>query len=265
MKNIYVIIIVIIFLFKPNQFYSQNGGDIAVAGEKTTLVNQLLYPNKEQFERRATEWVLSNMDMKKFNVEILSYTLLSTGDTKQSDESSTRVVPFKLYEFELKDLPGGEYQFTIVNRYILIMYSFPGFISANGIDYTDVVYELVDKELWFKRMSEYVTSASNTEFDVISTLEEGIILNKGITNGAKKTRSGSGFGNNYDGKELKIRFYKLDGDSYIVSDYEDEFKYLYNEKSLGMFHKPTKRLFQLRAKSIREIHEFLLRETPLTL
>ena len=108
MKNIYVIIIVIIFLFKPNQFYSQNGGDIAVAGEKTTLVNQLLYPNKEQFERRATEWVLSNMDMKKFNVEILSYTLLSTGDTKQSDESSTRVVPFKLYEFELKDLPGQE-------------------------------------------------------------------------------------------------------------------------------------------------------------
>lgn len=264
MKNIYVIIIVIIFLFKPNQFYSQNGGDIAVAGEKTTLVNQLLYPNKEQFERRATEWVLSNMDMKKFNVEILSYTLLSTGDTKQSDESSTRVVPFKLYEFELKDLPGGEYQFTIVNRYILIMYSFASFISADGINYTKTFYELVDKELWFKRMSEYVSSASNTEFDVISTLEKGIILNKGVTNGTREKYKND-FVNNYDGKELKIRFYKLDEDSYIVSDYEDEFKYLYNEKSLGMFHKPTKRLFQLTAKSIRDIHEFLLRETPLTL
>ena len=263
MKKLYITIILVCVLLKPIQSYSQGADDIAVAVGGLLAIGGAIGSvgaAEEQLELKATEWVLSNMDMKKFNLEILSF-----GGTKLSDVSSTGVVPFKLYEFELKDLPGEEYQFTIVNRYILIMYSFPGFISGNGIDYTDVVYELVDKELWLKRMSEYVTSASNTEFDVISTLEEGIILNKGVTNGAKKTRSGSGFGNNYDGIELKIRFYKLDGDSYIVSDYEDEFKYLYNEKSLGMFHKPTKRLFQLRAKSIREIHEFLLRETPLTL
>jgi len=42
-------------------------------------------------------------------------------------------------------------------------------------------------------------------------------------------------------------------------------KYIYNEKSLGMFHKSTKRLFQLEAKSIREIHGFLKRKTPITL
>lgn len=263
MKKLYITIILVCFLLKPNLSYSQDGSDIAVAaGALIALGGAIGSVNaaEEQLELKATEWVLANMDMKKFNVEILSF-----GSTKLSDVSSTAVVPFKIYEFELKDLPDGETQFTIVNRYVLIMYSFPGFISANGIDFTDVVYELVDKELWFKRMTNYVSSASSTDIDVALAIEEGIILNKGVTNGAKKTRSGAAFGNNYEGKELKIRFYKLDEDSYIVSDYEDEFKYLYNEKSLGMFHKPTGRLFQLKAKSIREMHEFLLRETPLTL
>ena len=64
---------------------------------------------------------------------------------------------------------------------------------------------------------------------------------------------------------MDIKKFNVDGDSYIVSDYVDEFKYLYNEKALGMFHIKTNRLFQVRSKSIMEIHEFLLRKTPITL
>ena len=263
MKKLYITIILVCFLLKPNLSYSQDASDIAVAAGALIAIGGVIGSvgaAEEQLELKATEWVLANMDIKKFNVEVLSF-----GSTKVSDMSSTGVVPFKLYEFEINDMPNGEYQFTIINRYVLLMYSFPGFISSNGIDYTDVFYELVDKDLWFKRMGGYVTSASNTDVDINTTLKEGIILNKGVTNGAEKTRGGAAFGNNYDGDDLKIRFYKLDGDSYIISDYEDEFKYLYNEKSLGMFHKPTNRLFQVKAKFIRDIHSFLLRETPVTL
>ena len=285
MKKLYITIILVCVLLKPIQSYSQGADDIAVAVGGLLAIGGAIGSvgaAEEQLELKATEWVLSNMDMKKFNLEMIPFESSFIGIQKSGSYSYSAVktqfrnslqlgghlsgaVPFKLYEFEINDLPNGKFDFTIVNRYILMMYSFPGFITDRGINYTDVIYELIDKELWLKRTSEYVKSISNTELDIISSLKSGIILNKGIANGQSDSNRSNPFGDNYVGKELKIRFYKLDGNSYIVSDYTDEFKYIYNEKSLGMFHKSTKRLFQLEAKSIREIHGFLKRKTPITL
>lgn len=45
---------------------------------------------------------------------------------------------------------------------------------------------------------------------------------------------------------------------YVVTDYSPEMKFIYNEKSLGIFLKKVGNLVQIRRGSIIEIHEFLI-------
>ena len=257
MKKKYIILLVFILIFKPKHNYAQDG-DGAVAAAATILaiggVIASMENAKEQLELGATEWVLKNTNMTQFNIE----TILMEG-SKVSDVSRSSFVPFKLYEYEIIDLPDGTYEFNIVSRYVLMMYAFPGFITDGGIDFSKVRYELIDKSLWFKRMTGYLTAASNADLSTIkNALENGTILNKGVT-ATSKSSSGRPYGNNYNGGDLIIRFYSLDGDSYLVSEYSDDNKYLYNEKSLGIFHKETERLFQVRPLSVRRITDFLRR------
>ena len=265
MKRKYLILLILILIFKPKYNYAQ-GEDVAAAAAGILAIGGIIASMEnaeEQLELGATEWVLKNTNMTRFNVE----TILMEG-SKVNDISRSSFVPFKLYEYEIVDMPDGTYEFNIVSRYVLMMYAFPGFINDAGIDYSKVRYELIDKEIWFKRMRGYLKSASNATSDTIEiVLEKGTILNKGATAKAKRSggsidKNGSGgrpYGNNYDGEDLIIRFYKLDGDSYLVSEYSDENKYLYNEKALGIFHKETERLFKVKPLSVRRITEFLRR------
>ena len=168
MKHLSLAIILTLSLFKPTTSASQEN-EIALAvgaafaiGGAIASVNQA----EEQLELKATQWILGNMDIKKFNVKVMSL-----GWNSFKDASNSSLVPFQIFEYEINTLGDGKQEFTILNRYILMMYSFPGFISENGIDYTDVFFELMDKELWLKRMSEYVKSASDTNLDVDSSVE----------------------------------------------------------------------------------------------
>ena len=56
--------------------------------------------------------------------------------------------------------------------------------------------------------------------------------------------------------KLVIPFYKLTGDMYVVTDYSQEMKLLYNERSLGIFLKETSDLVQIKRSNIIEIHDF---------
>ena len=256
MKRRYILLLVLILIFKPKLNYAQ-GEDVAAAAAGLLAIGGIIASvenAKEQLELGATEWVLKNTNMTQFNIE----TILMEG-SKLNDISRSSFVPFKLYEYEIIDLPDGTYEFNIVSRYVLMMYAFPGFITDGGIDFSKIRYELIDKSLWFKRMTGYLTAASNADLSTITdALENGTILNKGVT-ATTKSSSGRPYGNNYNGDDLIIRFYKLDGDSYLVSEYSDDNKYLYNEKSLGIFHKETERLFKVRPLSVRRITDFLRR------
>ena len=61
-----------------------------------------------------------------------------------------------------------------------------------------------------------------------------------------------------------IPFYKINGDSYFISDYSDKMKLVYNEKSLGIFLKETKVLVQLSRRSLRDVHDFLFYRKKIT-
>jgi len=46
----------------------------------------------------------------------------------------------------------------------------------------------------------------------------------------------------------------------VVTDYSPEMKFIYNEKSLGIFLKETQNLIQMGRGSIIEIHDFFFEE-----
>ena len=152
----------------------------------------------------------------------------------------------------------GRNQFS-KNHSVNFCGTFPGFISDSGINYTKVRYELIDKEIWFNRMQGFLTAASDAESTVVDeVLENGTILSKGATTKIKSGKN-KAYSNNYEGDDLKIRFYEIDNDSYLVSEYVDDNIYLYNEESLGIFHRETERLFQVKTLSVRRITDFLRR------
>ena len=138
----------------------------------------------------------------------------------------------------------------MIKRYVLMMYGYPGFINEYGVRFDKVIWELVDKDLWLKRMEGYVKSSSNPTIDVSEALKNGYVVNKGVTNG-KSSNTFLGSSN------LAIEFYELNEDSYIVSEYSDDFLYVYNEKSFGLVNKETGVLMQVKRKTILDISKYL--------
>jgi len=80
--------------------------------------------------------------------------------------------------------------------------------------------------------------------DLETTLKEGKFVNKGVRVKSK----------------LVIPFYKLEGDTYVVTDYSEEMKLLYNERSLVIFLKESKDLVQIGRGDLFKIHEYFFDE-----
>ena len=59
------------------------------------------------------------------------------------------------------------------------------------------------------------------------------------------------------GAKFILRFEKIGGDVYLTSDYSDEFKVVFNERSLGLYLKATRDLIQVRRKAIIKAHNHL--------
>ena len=250
MKNIFLKLLVIIFLINPLNSFSQNNDNAAVAGAviATGIIAALSVENaKESFELRATEWILNNTNMTKFNVQTIAFS-----GVKMKDMSAASVIPFRVYEYDIINKSNGEYEFEILKRYVLLAYGYPGFVNENGVNYKKVYWELIDKDMWFKRLEAYVKSSSNPTIDVVEALENGYVVNKGVTNERQNVWEKS--------NDLAIRFYDIDEDSYIVSDYSDDmFKIVYNENSLGLFNKVTGMLVQIKRRTILDISKYLSR------
>jgi len=246
MRNLFLLTIIVLFVLKPVCTYSQNNEEVAAAAAVGVGIAILTIGQaKEMAELKATEWILANTDMKKFNVKTLSF-----NGRKLKDMSSSSLLTFEVYEFDIENKTNGDYEFKVIKRYVLMMYGYPGFINGYGIPYDKVLWELIDKDLWYKRMEGYVRSSSNPTVDVSAAIENGFVVNRGVTKG-KSPGTFIGTSN------LAIKFYELDEDSYIVSDYSDDFFYVYNEKSFGLVNKQTGILMQVKRKTILDISKYL--------
>lgn len=240
MKKLFTFLIIISILLPKNVEAQDKGaataavvGGLLAIGAGIAAIEQM----KEQAELTGTEWVLSNRpELTNFSLKTLDF-----NGKKLKDMSSVSVLIFNIQEFVPKDKPilDGKKQ-------ILFGFTSFGWINEQGIDFNKVKWHLVDEMEWLKMMTSYVKVASGETNNkrVNDALLSGKIVNKGI-----------------DGKgDLEIPFYKLEGDMYMVTDYSNGMKFIYNEKSLGIFLKETGDLVQIGRGEIIKIHEFFFDE-----
>ena len=245
MKKIVILILIGIYLI-PQNLRAQNNeaAGVAVGAAIGALVGaaiqiQLL---KEQVELEATQYVLNNFpEFDKFSLQTLDF-----DGKKLKDMSSTSVITFKMCEFEF-DLDKKSITTTptiLGDRMVLFAFTSHGWVNQNGVDISRISWHLISADEWLNMMTAYVKVASKEldEVKIKKALFEGKVVNKGVK--AKKSKN-------------DIDFYKIGGDMYLVTDYSDKFKFVYNERSFGMYLKKTKDLVQIGRNDLIKIHKFI--------
>jgi hypothetical protein len=237
MKKV-IFIFTAFLLMLPKQAKAQNTssaivGAIATAGIITGAILSS-EEMKERAELKATQWLLANHpEFSTFNLETFDF-----NGKKAKDISSTTVISFKIQEFTPKVDP-----ILDGKKYVLFCFTSYGWVSDQGMDFSKVNWFLIDSTEWMNMMVSYTKVASEVKDEKMlrEKLAVGVIDNKGI-----KVKN-----------KLEIPFYKLDGDSYLVTDYSPEMKFIYNEKSLCIFLKKTGDLVQMKRQTIIDTHLFL--------
>lgn len=218
---------------------SQNEGIVAAAvglaavGAIIVSVDQM----KEQAELTATEWLLNNRP----NITSFSLKTLDFDGKKAKDMSAVSLITYKIQEFELAEKPKLDGK-----KYVLFGFTSAGWISDYGVDFNKVRWDLVDADEWLNMMTAYVKTASSERDtnSIEAALRNGKIVNRGVK----------------EGSSVAIPFYKLEGDMYTVSDYNNAMKLVYNERSLGIYLKETSNLVQIGRDDIIKIHDFFFAE-----
>ena len=237
MKKLFTIALVILMLI-PSKAKSQNNEGAAAAaagllaiGAGIAAIEQL----KEQLEQKAVEEVLTAYP-SLVNFELKTGSLKGT---KMKDLSSVGIVTF-----EIKDLDSSE-------KFVLFAFLSNGWSNQFGVDYSKLKWKLFSRNEWNKLMQAYIKTASKIEIS-IDDVASSKIVHKGVQ----------------QNKKFINEFSKIKGDVYYTSDYSDEFKIVFNERSLGLYLKesnpdefrrggPRGDLVQIRRKSIIKAHSFL--------
>lgn len=237
MNKLFIIIIAIIII-SPKNINAQNnnaagiatavGGLMAIGAMVATVENM-----KERAELNATEWILkNNPELQNFSLKTLDF-----DGKKLKDMSSVSVISYKIQEFTPSDKPklNGKKQ-------VLFGFTSFGWISEQGIDFNKVLWFLIDEKEWLNMMVTYakVSSGEKNEDLLKSYVTNGLIVDNGVKVKGK----------------LVLPFYKLDGDMYLSIDYSPQMKFIYNEKSLGIFLKETMNLVQIGRSDLIKIHEY---------
>lgn len=228
---------IICFMVLPTKIKAQNDGAIAGAvaggllaiGAGIAAVKQM----EEQAELKATQYILAHHpELSSFSLKTLDF-----DGKKLKDMSAVSVISYKIQEFTPEDKPelNGKKQ-------VLFAFTSQGWISESGINFDKITWYLIDDVEWMQMMIAYV-KVSSSEKDASTletTLKEGRVVNKGV-----KVKS-----------KLVIPFFKLEGDMYVVTDYSEDMKLVYNERSLGIFLKASKDLVQMGRGDLIKIHAF---------
>jgi hypothetical protein len=239
-----------LLIFLPSNLKAQNDGAAAAAAGILAIGAAIASVEnyKEQLELTATEWFLKeHSDIENFQLRTLDLQ-----GKKLKDMSATSVITFKIQELLPEQLPKKVFAPTqkelnqaLRKKWILLAFTSPGWINDYGVNISKLKWILVDQEEWLNMMVTYVMAASgesNVE-EVRKNIMNGKIVNKGVRNGG-----------------LAIPFYTIGNDMYLSADYNEDMKFVYNERSLGIYLKSTQDLVQMSRNVVIDIHNFFYGE-----
>lgn len=226
MRKFTITFILLLLLF-PKLQYAQKGEGVAAAaagilavGGAIAAIEQL----KENLEQKAVEQVLSEYPYLE-NFELKSRSL---DGTKAKDLSAVGVLTFEITNRENQE------------KFVLFAFTSNGWANEYGIENSKLLWKNFNKREWNNLMKAYVMTASGESMSD-EEISRSKIVNKGVKIGSR----------------FIIQFDKIGGDVYLTNDYSNEFKIVFNEKSLGIFLKETSDLVQIRRKAIIKAHEHL--------
>ena len=227
MKKV-VICLLLITLLIPNKSFSQDD-DIAAAAVAGAVVGAVvgaikLDQIKEMVEQIAVEEVLSSYPYL-VNFELKTSSL---NGTKLKDISSVEIITYTIRDIDTD------------NKYVLFAFASFGWANEYGIDFTKLLWKNFDTNEWNNLMKSYIKTASDVDL-TLAEVAQSKIVNTGVKQGSK----------------FILKFDKIGGDTYLTSDFSEEFKVIFNERSLGLYLKSTKNLIQIRRRTIIEAHEHL--------
>lgn len=278
MKKIVCSTLFLILLYSNNA-KSQNkdaAGAIAAAGvgliAAGVAAEIIIEQYKEDMELRATEYILANYDkMYKFNLSVMDL-----DGVKLSDLSNTSCVTFSIES--LNDVT-NKYE-----KFVLLMFVSKGWLNEYGVNSSLVKYKLMNKNEWNKLFISYcnlaikypslkidnsellplyskVSSKQYIEGDStyikINTGDGDIVFKKKRYPIGEVMLSPTGIELSNNISSFNIPFVKQSGDSYQVRQYNDQFKLVYNEKSLGIFFKDWEKLIQIKRNSLNTVTKFI--------
>ena len=230
MKKVLIVLLAVLYMAPTQKVQAQGNGGAAVAagvagllaiGGAIAAIEEL----KESFELRATQEILSTTDMANFKLQIFDL----KGGVKAKDVGDVSIVAFRVNDW------GNS------KRYVLLALLSRNWRNANGVDYTKVKWDLIDRDQWLDMASFYVNLASKKDATTPESVAGMKIVNRGVK----------------EGKKITIPFSGISGDTYLVGNYSNEYKIVFNEKSFSLFLKETTDLVQLRRGTIIDIHDFL--------
>lgn len=235
MKKLVIAFILITMLIPKSMAQEKGAGAVAAVaglaaiGSIFVAIDQM----EEQAELKATEYVLNQYPlMTSFSLKTLDF-----DGKKAKDMSAVSLITYKIQEFQLAEKPELDGK-----KFVLFGFTSYGWVTDYGVDFSKVRWIMIDADEWLRMMVVYVKTASSERDDssIAERLRKGKIVNRGV-----KERF-----------ETTIPFYKLEGDMYTVRDYNEVMKFVYNERSLGIYLKETSNLVQIGRADIIKIHDF---------
>lgn len=267
MKRCHLIPILFVLLISiPQKTQAQNKGSAAAAVVGAVVAGAAVAAANEQF-KEMLELVGTNYILKNYNYEAFNLTIDGLDGAQNSDPSTVSILAFQVAPLEF------DYGNEIADeRFILLVFLDTGWMTSLGVDFTKVTYKEFDKDSWNDLIKEYVRLASGFEIEVTDvpvfttkpkeSNNEMVFKNKGQTYYSTDetvayrytTITRKGLENRGN---IILPFKSMGGDSYFVSDYSDEFKIIFNERSLGFFLKNTNRLVQVKRRLVESITNYL--------
>ena len=234
MKKLLIILLSLSLFLSSKNSLSQNGAEAAAgiaAGIGLIAGGIISYEDqKERYELEGTEWMLKN----KPEIKAFSLKIIDLDGKKGSDLSNAKFYNFKVEEYLISSL----------SRKVLLCFVNPTWDEKIGVRYNSLKWLYIDKEEWINMMVSYLKIASPEK--------DGKVLRE-IIQKAQFSRYGLKVE-----RKIKLPFSKLlSNDKYLVTDYSDELKFVYNETSLGIYLKEAGNLIQIDRNTLKDMHNFL--------
>jgi len=260
-------LVILLIIFNTNLKAQENKGLGYAMGVGISLLIQN-EKNKEALENYACNFILENYPQyDQFRIKIIGTGIKGK---KLSDDGSMNIVPFKFIR-----LNNGQ---VTNDRKLLILLVDENLVNEYGVSYESMKFEFWDVKFWNNIITKFASinspnkdSIINSEIPVYSKIssssEADITIESGTNNTpfyyqktnekinvSKLNISKTGLKNYSD---VIFPFYSLDGDDYIVGKFNNDYKIIANENSIGLFANTFDESIIIKRSIVNKIHDFL--------